>query len=119
MSFKLKLFYQVDFVPKFHVFLEAYDRYYLITDFIEGGIKYDDFSEMPRNALEACRDAIVRMHKTNLYHDDLEGQSFIVQNDNKAYLIDFRYSKFVKQKKKLQEEMEAFLNETKLYSLID
>lgn len=101
-------------MPEFHFFLDEYERYYLITEFIEGTV-YKHFGDMPSEVLAACRERVREMHSIGLLHGDLRGPNFIVRKNNNVCVIDFGRSKLLsKNSKQLQQEMKEFISEAKL-----
>ena len=82
----------------------------ILMTYIDGFV-YEEFSEMNSVQKEACVNSLKELHQANCLHGDIQALDFIINKENKAYIIDFGSSSVLDATDVSQKRLSGEMNE--------
>jgi serine/threonine protein kinase len=90
-------------VPPVHYSGKFFSYNGSIISFVEG--RTIKFSEMSPKQHDACETALRQLHQHNVLHGDIHYGNFIIDSNDKAFIIDFGYSELCDDEELFEKEI--------------
>jgi serine/threonine protein kinase len=80
---------------------------------IEGRSSLHNFKELKPEQAKRCVECLAELHRAKCVHGDVRPQNFVLSGENKIFIIDFGFSKFVRRAndQRLINEREQLMRE--------